>query len=187
MLVNCVKPDEVKELGKLIKQHQIIPDVVACLPSLVVNVLYPCETKVRPGFYLSPLKVRHQPVVRWLAETNKFYTLAMIDPDAPSRATPLYREWLHWLVGNIPGSDVVLGEPLVAYVGSRPPVDTDRHRYIFVVFKQICHLDFDESFISSDTYEGRCSFSIKRFAQKYALGNPVALNFFFSSWESDEI
>lgn len=187
MLANCVRPDEVKELGQLMKQHQIIPDVVACLPSLLVNVLYPCETNVTPGSHFSPLKVCRQPVIRWLAEPNKLYTLAMIDPDAPSRATPLYREWVHWLVGNIPGCDVVLGDPLVAYIGSRPPAGTGRHRYIFIVFKQICHLDFDETHVPNDKCDERRGFSIKRFAQKYALGNPIALNFFFSAWENDEL
>jgi len=32
------------------------------------------------------------------------------DPDAPSRANPIRREILHWLVINIPGNDLKLGE-----------------------------------------------------------------------------
>lgn len=47
-----------------------------------------------------------------------------LDPDAPSRKEHTYREWHHWLVGNIPGNDISKGETLSAYVGSGPPPDT---------------------------------------------------------------
>jgi hypothetical protein len=30
--------------------------------------------------------------------TNKSYTLVMTDPDAPSRAEPVYKEFRHWVV-----------------------------------------------------------------------------------------
>ncbi len=48
------------------------------------------------------------------------------DPDAPSRKEPTYREWHHWLVGNIPGADVNKGETLSEYVGSGPPQGTGK-------------------------------------------------------------
>ena len=35
-----------------------------------------------------------------------------LDPDAPSRAKPSRREFLHWLVVNIPGNDIGQGEVL---------------------------------------------------------------------------
>ena len=46
------------------------------------------------------------------------------DPDAPSRKDPKFREWHHWMVGNVPGDDVSQGEVLSGYVGSGPPKDT---------------------------------------------------------------
>ena len=33
-----------------------------------------------------------------------------IDPDATSRANPIYREFLHWLVVNVPENDLTQGE-----------------------------------------------------------------------------
>jgi phosphatidylethanolamine-binding protein (PEBP) family uncharacterized protein len=42
----------------------------------------------------------------------------MTDPDAPSRENPEYREWHHFLVGNIKGNDISTGEVLSQYVGS---------------------------------------------------------------------
>lgn len=92
------------------------------------------------------------PTVSWNAEASAFYTLCMtgkklylkhvkinflsklklnsllvLDPDAPSRKEPTYREWHHWLVGNIPGADVSKGETLSEYVGSGPPEGTGMH------------------------------------------------------------
>jgi len=37
------------------------------------------------------------------------------------RKDPKYREWCHWIVGNIPGSDYKKGDPVWDYVGSAPP------------------------------------------------------------------
>jgi len=53
-----------------------------------------------------------------------FFKFLSSDPDAPSRAEPTKREWHHWLVGNIPGENVNLGETLSGYVGSGPPPKT---------------------------------------------------------------
>ena len=49
-----------------------------------------------------------------------------LDPDAPSRKEPKFREWHHWLVVNIPGQDVSKGETLSEYVGSGPPEGTGK-------------------------------------------------------------
>ncbi len=49
-----------------------------------------------------------------------------LDPDAPSRAEPKFREWQHWLVANVPGNDVTKGDHLAEYVGSGPPKGTGR-------------------------------------------------------------
>lgn len=54
-----------------------------------------------------------------------------LDPDAPSRADPKFREWHHWLVANIPGNDVSKGETLSEYVGSGPPQGTGNFSFKF--------------------------------------------------------
>lgn len=54
------------------------------------------------------------------------------DPDAPSRKDPKWREWRHWLVVNIPGTEIAKGEVAAVYVGSGPPKGTRLHRYCFL-------------------------------------------------------
>lgn len=53
------------------------------------------------GNVLTPTAVKDQPTVTWAADPKAFYLLCMTDPDAPSKDNPKFREWHHWLVGNI--------------------------------------------------------------------------------------
>lgn len=69
------------------------------------------------------------------ADPTAYYTLLMVDPDAPSRNHPMF-EWRHWEVMNIPGSDVSKGETIAPYKGAGPPKGTNYHRYAFLVYKQ---------------------------------------------------
>ncbi|XP_077417746.1 phosphatidylethanolamine-binding protein 4 isoform X2 [Vanacampus margaritifer] len=42
------------------------------------------------------------PTIRYPeADENTFYTLVMVDPDAPSRSSPSQRYWRHWLVTDV--------------------------------------------------------------------------------------
>jgi len=102
--------------------------------------------KAELGYELTPTQVKDQPSVRWNAEPYSFYTLCLTgvyiakliaiyksvddffftviysDPDAGK-----LKEFHHWLVGNIPGADVSVGETLTAYVGSATPPKTGNY------------------------------------------------------------
>lgn len=54
----------------------------------------------------------NQPSVTWKGDPHSYYTLIMSDPDAPSRGSPKAREWLHWLVVNIPGDNISQADTL---------------------------------------------------------------------------
>lgn len=96
------------------------------------------------GNELTPTQVKDIPTVKWNANNDTYYTLCMTDPDAPSRDNPKFREWHHWLVGNIPGHRIDDGETLSAYIGSGPPEGTGLHRYIILIFEQQEELCFHE-------------------------------------------
>lgn len=85
---------------------------------------------------MTPTQVKDKPTLDWDAKDDEFYTLLFVDPDAPSRAVPAYREVRHWSIVNIPGKNVDKGETIVEFIGSGPPQNTGLHRYIFLVFKQ---------------------------------------------------
>lgn len=120
------------------------------LKSFALQVTYPSNLIVNLGNELTPTQVKDIPSVEWEAISTDFYTLLMVDPDAPSRADPKLREVRHWTVVNILGANVESGETLFEYIGSGPPKGTDLHRYVFLVYKQSNgKIQFDEQKVSN--------------------------------------
>ncbi|XP_016964676.1 protein D3 [Drosophila biarmipes] len=172
-----------ENLGKTMEENCVVPDVIGKAPAQTAVVEYPCGIVVKPGQVLTPTQVKDEPCVKWEADASKLYTLCMTDPDAPSRKDPKFREWHHWLVGNIPGGDVAKGEVLSAYVGSGPPPDTGLHRYVFLIYEQKCRLTFDEKRLPNNSGDGRGGFKIADFAKKYDLGDPIAGNLYQAEYD----
>ncbi|CAN6167626.1 hypothetical protein SEVIR_2G282000v4 [Setaria viridis] len=109
-------------------------------------------------------------------DQTKLYTLVMVDPDAPSPSKPEYREYLQWLVTDIPEArDVRFGNEIVPYESPRPPAGI--HRIVFVLFKQQAR---------QTVYAPgwRQNFNIRDFSAIYNLGAPVAALYFNCQKES---
>ncbi|CAK1541415.1 unnamed protein product [Leptosia nina] len=180
---NTVFAKSKSSVAKSFEANEVVPDVIPKAPTKLLAVKYPSGVKVKEGNELTPTQVKDVPTVSWEASAHAFYTLAMTDPDAPSRKEPKFREWDHWLVGNIPGENVSSGETLSAYVGAGPPEGTGLHRYVFLVYKQPGKLTFDEPRLPNTSGEKRTMFSIAKFAEKYNLGDPIAGNFFQAQYD----
>ena len=175
---------------------------------LCFQITYPSGVEVNLGNELKPTQVKDKPTVQFEADPHKFYTLVMTDPDAPSRIEPTYREFKHWVVVNIPGSDVAQGEELAEFVGSGPPMGTGLHRYVFLVYEQPKKLPFTGEprttkrfvqFHSIAVVEGvfiplmilfpfrsresRPKFSVKTFAYRNQLGEPIAGNYYQAQFD----
>ncbi|XP_053125461.1 phosphatidylethanolamine-binding protein 4 isoform X3 [Hemicordylus capensis] len=116
------------------------------------------------------------PTVRYRkANENKEYVLIMVDPDAPSRATPKYRFWRHWLVSNIKGADLkngnLQGNVLSDYLRPTPPPKSGFHRYQFLIFEQPAHQTIA---LSLEESASPGSWEMESFVEKFELGVPVA-------------
>ncbi|KAK8488225.1 hypothetical protein V6N13_120032 [Hibiscus sabdariffa] len=136
--------------------------------------------QVTNGFDIKPSAAADKPHVQILGHplSSELYTLVMVDPDAPSPSEPRFREWLHWIVVDIPeGHDATKGRELVAYMGPQPP--TGIHRYILALFKQEGALEG-----RVQVPDVRANFSTRRFAAQNRLGLPVAAVYFNSQKES---
>jgi len=170
--------------GSLVEMEKesIVPDVIDKIPQQVLSVKFGSHD-VNLGNVLTPTQVKNPPTVLWDAAPNKFYVLCMTDPDAPSRKDPKFREWHHWLVGNIPGNDIAKGDTLSEYVGSGPPQGTGLHRYILLVYEQQGKIKFDEQKLTNRSGDNRGKFSIRQFAKKHNLGEAVAGNFYQAEWD----
>ncbi|XP_050298312.1 protein D3-like [Anthonomus grandis grandis] len=165
------------------EKEKVVPEVIDKAPSEVAEVVFPSGAKAEMGKVLTPTLVKDQPKVKWNADPNSLYTVCMTDPDAPSRSDPKFREWHHWLVGNVPGDDISKGEALSEYVGAGPPKGSGLHRYVILVYKQKKKLTFDEPRIPKTSGDKRPKFAIRKFAKKYDLDGPIAGNFFQAEWD----
>lgn len=163
---------------------EIVPDVLDGVGyAYPLDISYGENVTVKMGNELTPTQVKEQPLVNFTgADASGFYLLAMVDPDAPSVINPEAREFLHWLVGNIPGGEVPAGDVLAEYVGSGPPKDTGLHRYVFLLYKQPGKLAFEEGKIDKTTAQGRGKFKVQRFTEKYKL-ELVALNVYQAEYD----
>ncbi|XP_037474876.1 protein FLOWERING LOCUS T-like [Triticum dicoccoides] len=94
----------------------------------------------------------------------------MVDPDVPSPTNPSQREYLHWMVTDIPdGGDVSRGTEVVAY--EKPQPTAGIHRVAFVVFRQAAR-----QAIYAPGW--RSNFITRDLAECYGLGAPVAAAYF---------
>lgn len=172
------------DIQGLFKQHCIVPDVVASSPTELLDIQYPSGVRVDMGKELTPTQVQDTPVVKWAAKEDEYYTLAMVDPDAPSRENPKFREWHHWLVGNIHAGEMKKSETLSDYIGSGPPKGTGLHRYVFLVYKQPEKCNFSKIHkLPNNSGENRGKFSILKFSQQFKLGAPIAGNFYVAKYD----
>ena len=135
------------------------------------------------GNEVTPMSVKDQPSVEWPTQVAQYYTLIMLDPDAPSRDKPTKREIKHWLVINIPGNDVTKGDTLAVYRGPSPSKGSGQHRYVFLIYKQSAIIKHSETVLTSSSREGRTKFNARVFAKRYSLGEPIAANFFVSQYD----
>ncbi|KAF3779822.1 HEADING DATE 3A protein [Nymphaea thermarum] len=125
--------------------------------------------EVTNGCEFKPSAVARQPrVVVGGDDLRTFYTLVMVDPDAPNPSSPTLREYLHcihWFV---------LRE-VVCYEQPRPSVGI--HRLILVLFQQL-----GRETVYAPSW--RHNFSTRDFALQYKLGLPVAAVYFNCQRES---
>ncbi|KAI3867859.1 hypothetical protein MKX03_031318 [Papaver bracteatum] len=138
--------------------------------SIEIGIAY-TSRKITSGCELKPSAVVDHPRVEIGGDDMRtFYTLVMVDPDAPSPSDPSSREYLHWLVTDIPGTTgATYGHEIVTYKAPMPTVGI--HRYVFVLFRQ---LGRQTVYVPG----WRQNFNTRDFAEIHNLGLPVAAVYF---------
>ncbi|XP_015886852.3 protein MOTHER of FT and TFL1 [Ziziphus jujuba] len=158
---------------------KVIGDVVDMFGPAAEFTIHYGAKQITNGCEIKPSAAVDKPKTQILGprDPSNYYTLVMVDPDAPSPSEPTLREWLHWIVVDIPeGMDAAEGREVVPYMGPQPP--TGIHRYVFVLFRQKSSM---MTKIRLD--EGRSNFSTRQFASDNELGLPVAALYFNSQKE----
>ncbi|KAJ4809742.1 Flowering locus T protein [Rhynchospora pubera] len=156
---------------------RVIGDVVdPFVRTTSLRVVYGTKD-VTNGCEFKPSQVVHQPRVEVGGnDLRTFYTLVMVDPDAPSPSDPSIREYLHWMVIDIPGTTgATFGQEIWPYESPNP--NSGIHRFVFVLFQQLGRQ-------TVYTPGWRQNFNTRDFTELYNLGSPVAAVYFNCQRES---
>ncbi|KAL1938723.1 hypothetical protein VTO73DRAFT_11326 [Trametes versicolor] len=200
--------DPLSSIVAALEREQIIPDVLpetlAFTPSVLFSVVYPNGAEVNLGNAMTVADTQDEPELRLAALNGPWddsaspeasYTLAMLDPDAPSRDEPIYRTFRHWLITGLKSPPVTSNaadalnalKSHPATTPYRPPgprPNSGLHRYIFLLFQEPASA---EPFVVPQgqpeygaALEERRSWNPVTFASKYGL-KLVGANYFLVS------
>ena len=111
---------------------------------------------------MTQIEVKQNPrIVIQNPDSGKYYTVLMVDPDAPVGT------FLHWIVANIQygGSNVIGAEEWVSYYPPTPPSGT--HRYIFYLYQH------SKPIQRPKVIKNRAPFDVVAFIQELNLGSSI--------------
>mmetsp|Transcript_23729 Transcript_23729/g.39189 ORF Transcript_23729/g.39189 Transcript_23729/m.39189 type:complete len:301 (+) Transcript_23729:27-929(+) len=184
--------------ANVLERLGVVPDLLASFAGGIATLTVTYGGRaVKTGDELAPAATKMEPTIEITpAEEDAFYTLVMTDPDAPCRENPLYREFVHWVVCDIPGAKFDKGLTVAPYVCASPPHKSGKHRYVFLLFKQ-------ERKALNDYYESRVpmrmEISVLKAARKHfkprgglsaidwaaeiGLGEPIAVECYEAKWD----
>lgn len=115
------------------------------IPYLDLEILYELNNDsylpVCTGNVIKPAEANQAPIVNFESDDDSLWTLALTSLDG--HLTENEKEYVHWLVANIPGNYVEKGDVLAEYLQPFPLKGTGYHRYVFVLYKQDGRLEYD--------------------------------------------
>ncbi|KAM8947238.1 large ribosomal subunit protein mL38 [Pelodytes ibericus] len=157
------------------------------VPTINLNINYSKgQELMMPVYYgnvVTPSEALASPEVTFEAEQGSLWTLLLTNPDGHLREAD--SEYVHWLVGNIPGNQVLSGHEICHYFPPFPAKGTGFHRYIFILFKQEEPIDYKEELRPNPCHSLKHrTFKTLDFYRKYEDRlTPVGLAFFQCTWE----
>ncbi|XP_070708032.1 large ribosomal subunit protein mL38 isoform X2 [Pempheris klunzingeri] len=155
------------------------------LPQVSLRICYGQDNggQVYYGNRLTPTEAASVPQVSFDAEEGSLWTLLLTCPD--EHLLDNEAEYVHWLVGNIPGGAVQAGEELCHYLPPFPAKGTGFHRYIYVLFKQEGPINFQEDVRPSPCHSlVDRTFKTVEFYRKHQDNlTPAGLAFYQCQWD----
>ncbi|KAI0485151.1 phosphatidylethanolamine-binding protein [Xylariaceae sp. FL0804] len=141
----------VQRVRDALKNAEVIPTVIADFePSFLLKVTWSAEDHAALGNTLAVEDVGDQPdiLLREASSSSSSssssaglrssgdmtYTVAITDPDAPSRDDPKWSEFCHFIATGVTFGRSTTLRDVVSYKPPGPPPKTGKHRYVFLVF-----------------------------------------------------
>eukprot|EP00092_Neocalanus_flemingeri_P010114 GFUD01010898.1.p1 GENE.GFUD01010898.1~~GFUD01010898.1.p1 ORF type:complete len:470 (-),score=120.69 GFUD01010898.1:61-1470(-) len=140
---------------------------------------------VHRGNIVKPGEAASAPQVKFDSGETGLWCLVMTGLD--THLVTEGQEYLHWMVGNIRGTDLGSGDTLCNYLQPFPPFGTGYHRFAFVLYRQEGEIDFgsESREESSGVSLEKRSFNTLDFYSKFQdQVTPAGLAFFQSDYET---
>lgn len=155
------------------------------IPRLNLQVSYEHAETDHPVYYgnvIKPTEAQIAPNVQYEAKKDSLWTLTLTNLDGHLIEND--KEYLHWFVANIPGSNIKSGETLVEYLQPIPPRGTGYHRYVFVLYKQTNRIDYDVKKVTETSVLNDRTFVSRDWYKKYEdVITPAGLAFHQTDWD----
>ncbi|KAI0696588.1 PEBP-like protein [Cytidiella melzeri] len=190
--------DPVSGVAEALRREQLIPDVLpeSFVPSMLFSVVYPGSEEVMLGNELLVSDTEEEPQISFAPMSmpaeqadsdgdEVAYTLAMFDPDVPTRADPQFKTFRHWVITGLksPAATTSITTASTAALKTQPAITPYRppgprpasgvHRYTFLLFQEPLSkplsIPEDAPEHHSDTLESRRHWDALAFGEKYGL------------------
>ncbi|KPJ11126.1 39S ribosomal protein L38, mitochondrial [Papilio machaon] len=137
---------------------------------------------VYTGNVIKPAEAGEQPSVAYESDDNSLWTLVLTSLDG--HLTENDKEYVHWLVANIPSNNIERGDTIIEYLRPFPLKGTGYHRYVFILYKQSEKISYDlKNVTSSSPLEDR-TFVTREWYQKHQDSiTPSGLAFYQTDWD----
>ncbi|CAH0702413.1 unnamed protein product [Spodoptera exigua] len=156
------------------------------IPYLNLEVLYDLKNgsylPVYTGNDIKPAEALEYPIVNYESDPDSLWTLALTSLDG--HLTEGDKEYVHWLVANIPGNSIEKGDTIVEYLQPIPLKGTGYHRYAYVLYKQDGNINYDVTKVTATSPLEDRTFVTREWYQKYQDNiTPAGLAFFQTNWD----
>ncbi|XP_077983170.1 large ribosomal subunit protein mL38-like [Glandiceps talaboti] len=182
-----VGPYQIRSVAQHYNVFKDLFDSADFLPQVIMHINYDqtddFTVPVHRGNVVSPAEATNTPSISYSSSPDDLWTLLLTNPDG--HLLDNEAEYLHWMVGNIPGNEIEKGELICDYLKPFPAQGTGYHRLIYVLLKQDGKIDF-----SSEQRQVPCfslrerTFKTLDFYRKFEdVLTPAGLNFFQCRWD----
>ncbi|PVV05103.1 hypothetical protein BB560_000381 [Smittium megazygosporum] len=167
--------DDANDIIEELREEGFIPSVIPAnfVPTTNLEVEY-AGRRMDFGteYYPNRNEVNEIPRIRYVAEPNTYYTIALVDPDAPSRANPYRAQVRHWLNVNIPMNDISAGNSTgTPYLPPIPFAGCGEKRFVYILAKQQSELP------NLTVTQNRANFDFAKFAADNSM-TIIGANYF---------
>nr|XP_018905760.1 PREDICTED: protein D3-like isoform X5 [Bemisia tabaci] len=175
-----------EEIEESLRHHMLLPFIISYAPKQMLWMEFIDGFVADIGNDLSGRDVLYPPwLVKWPFKNDSYYAILGTGPDTLVNGLRIRKEFMHWLVVNIPGKHVaggraiLHGETMADYIGPTPPEGRDYNRYAFFVYEQrVGKTKYGIPKLNATPTDPLRQFISEEFARKMHFGKATATNFF---------